>query len=58
MPGVELATLFGADLAEVSALRAGIRLGGGSKVSIRDLASTLLAMSVAELLSQQTATVS
>jgi hypothetical protein len=49
MSGVELVTLFGNDLAEVSPAHIGVRVAGGIKVSARDLASVLLAMSVAEL---------
>lgn len=56
MRGVELAAIFGGDLPEVSAARMGIRVIGGAKVSVRDLAGVLLAMSIAQLHGLGTAT--
>lgn len=55
MAGAELVTLFGGELPEVSSARIGVRVAGGAKVSARDLAGTLLAMSIAELHGQGTA---
>jgi hypothetical protein len=53
---VELVTLFGSDLPEVKPARTmGIKLVGGTKVKAFDLATTLLAMSVAELVRRRSA---
>lgn len=50
MYGSELVTLFGDELSEIDQGRAGVQVVGGVKVSARDMATMLLAVSVAELL--------
>ena len=55
MYGSELITLFGDELSEIDPGRAGVRVVGGEKVSARDMATMLLAVSVAELLDQNAA---
>ncbi len=57
MPGAELITLFGDQLEEVDSARIGMRVSGGQKVSMRDVAVMLFALSVAELLDSGAATV-
>jgi len=56
MAGAELITLFGDQLPQVHTAKIGIRVAGGTKVSARDLANTLLALSVVDLVSQGVAT--
>ena len=56
MPNVELVTIFGGDLPEISPARMGIRVIGGAKVNVRDLAGVLLAMSIVLLHGQGAAT--
>ena len=58
MPGSELITLFGDDLAEIGSARIGVRVVGGTKVGARELAQMLLAVGIADLLDRGVATLS
>ena len=49
MPGAELVMLFGNELSEIRPSRVGFEVADGTKVSIRDLSSMLLAAGIAEL---------
>jgi hypothetical protein len=52
MPGAELVILFGNELPEVDASRIGFEVADGTKASIRDLSSMVLALSIGDLCQQ------